>query len=169
MPKEMREATFKLTRDPFIWFHLAFLRHVRLKLVSDFATKLDSELKIIPQSSNNVLVGRCARAVKELRETIEIHLWFLVIHFYWIHSLKADYNFPIHKSFSRSSLSASLVNPSESEKSNSSLRLWRQHGCWYSSESLQCSYSSLWCSICISDGKIVSHVEHLCVISSDES
>lgn len=48
-----------------------------------------------------------------------------------------------YKSRSKSSLSASLEKASESEKSKSSLRLLRQQGCWYSSESLQCSYSSL--------------------------
>lgn len=67
----------------------------------------------------------------------------------------------IYKSLSKSSLSASLVKASESEKSNSSRRFCLQHGCWYSSESLQCSYSSLWCSMSISEGNIVSHAPHL--------
>lgn len=66
-----------------------------------------------------------------------------------------------YNNLSKSSLSASLVQVSESEKSKSSRLLCRQHGPWKSSVSSQCSYSSLWCSRSISDGKRVSHALHL--------
>lgn len=66
-----------------------------------------------------------------------------------------------YKSLSKSSLSASLVQVSLSDKSKSSRRLCRQHGPWNSSVSSQCSYSSLWCSRSISDGKSVSHALQL--------
>lgn len=73
---------------------------------------------------------------------------------------------PFFRSFynkrSKSSLSASLINESESEYS-SLWNLWQHGGRFvYVSSSLQCSNSSLWCSSCINDEKSVSHPLHLC-------